>query len=128
MSLVRRGGTLDLDAKRLFHAEAKRALRRLAAALGLDHAAYDLRTDVGGLAVPGEVTLHGEDVYVRVSLGGFGPGDLLFRSVRGRRDYTGACNHWAQVEELLAPDRLARRIAQAIGLELPVRGDRKLAA
>jgi hypothetical protein len=41
----------DPDAKRLFHTHARRQLRALAAALGLDDDLYDLRSNEGGSAV-----------------------------------------------------------------------------
>lgn len=119
VTLAQRGVAYDDDAKRLFHVEARRALKRLAHDLGLATDAYDLRVNPGGPAVSGEVTLHADRVYVQVSIGGFGPGEILFRSVRGRRDYTGGQNHWARIDELLEPDRFAERIARVVGLELP---------
>ncbi len=40
--------------------------------------------------------------------------------MRGRTDYCGLANHWASVGELLAPERLAARIRQELGLaEMP---------
>ena len=40
-----------------------RLLRRLAEALALQPAAFDLRFNKGGIAVSGEVTLHGDELY-----------------------------------------------------------------
>ena len=127
-TLAMRGVASDPDAKRLFHAEARRALKRLADALGLASECYDLRVNAGGPAVSGEVTLHGDRVYVQVSLGGYGPGPILFRSVRGRRDYSGGQNHWARIDELLAPERFANRIAVATGIEIPAKDQLRLVA
>lgn len=127
-TLAARGVAFDADAKRLFHAEARRALKRLADALGIAPDSYDLRVNAGGPVVSGEVTLHTDRVYVQVSIGGYGPGDVLFRSVRGRRDYCGGRNHWARIDELLSPQRLAERIAQAIGLEIPASSVMRLVA
>ncbi len=116
-TLALRGVSHDEDAKRLFHAEARKALRRLAEALQLDARDCDIRVCAGGPAVSGEVILHSDQLYVQVSLGGYGPGEILFRRVTGRNDYCGGRNHWAGIRELLDPDRLAERLTHELGLE-----------
>src|SRR3546814_7738569 len=56
-------------------------MRRLADALALDEGSFDIRSNKGGPAVSGEVTLHGEDVWVQLSLGLSGPDrEVCFRS------------------------------------------------
>ena len=119
VTLAQTGVAYVADAKRLFHVEAKRALARLADVLGLRSADYDLHVSAGGPAVAGEVTLHADRLYIKVTIGGLGPGEVLFRSVRGRQDYTGGRNRWARIEELHDPERLGQRIAREVGLELP---------
>jgi hypothetical protein len=57
----------DPEAKRLFHVHARRQLLALAAVLGLAPCAFDLRSNQGGIAVSGEVTLHADRLYVQVS-------------------------------------------------------------
>ena len=125
VTLVHQGVAHDADAARDSAAadtiEAKRALARLADVLGLRSADYDLHVSAGAPSDLGEVTLHADRLYVQVTIGGFGPGEILFRSVRGRRDYTGGRNRWARIEELHEPERLGRRIAREVGLELPGR-------
>ena len=72
----------DADAKRLFHRRARRQLLDLAEALSLAPEAYDLRSNRGGIAVSGEVTLHADRLYVQVSQPGrnnFASLDLLHR-------------------------------------------------
>lgn len=64
----------------------------------------------------GEVILHGDEFYCQVSIGGFGPGEILFRRCRGRSDYAGERNHWARMAELVDHSGLAARIAREIGL------------
>src|SRR3546814_2839377 len=51
------------DRKRRFHTVARARLRRLAVELGFPPASFDLRSNQGGIAVSGEVTLHHERVY-----------------------------------------------------------------
>lgn len=110
------GVAYDEDAKRLFHAEGCRALQRLADALGLDRGTYALRSCLAGPALSGEVTLHGEAVWVQLSIGLTRGRELLFRRVAGRGDHVGGRNHWGSIDELMAPGRLAARITAALAL------------
>ncbi len=127
-TLALRGVAYDEGAKRLFHAEARKALRRLADALQLEPRSYDIRVCAGGPAVSGEVILHGEQFYVQVALSGHGSGEILFRRVRDRQDYCGERNHWAGIRELLDADRFAARLAHELGLELPEVAEPRLVA
>ena len=97
----------DEDQKRRFHTTARVRLRQLAAALRLPAGSFDLRSNKGGIAVSGEVTLHHERIYVQVSQPAFG-GDsgILIRTCHGRRDYVG--------EASLGP-RLAERVGEGSG-------------
>lgn len=126
--LAARGVDHDADAKRTFHTEARRALRRLAEALQLPSGTYEIRVCAGGLAVSGEVILHGDELYVQVSIGGFGRGEILLRRCRGRSDYFGERNHWARMAELMDPATLAARIARELGLAVPVELQPRLVA
>lgn len=120
LTLARRGVAYDEPAKTQFHAEGRRALQRLAAALGLERGRYDVRSNKGGIAVSGEVTLHGEEIYVQLSLGCMGADrEVMFRRVRGRTDYCGERNCWASLRELLAPDRFVARIRTELRLAAP---------
>ncbi|SFP41416.1 hypothetical protein [Sphingomonas rubra] len=126
--LAARGVDHDADAKRTFHTEARRALRRLAEALQLASGTYEIRVCAGGPAVSGEVILHGDELYVQVSIGGFGRGEILLRRCRGRSDYVGERNHWARMAELVDPATLAARIARELGLAMPVELQPRLVA
>lgn len=129
LTLARRGVSYDEAAKTLFHAEGRRALKRLADALGLERASYDLRSNKGGIAVSGEVTLHGDEIYVQLSLGCMGADrEVMFRQVRGRADYCGDRNRWASVRELLAPDHFAARIRAELRLAAPAAAAERLFA
>lgn len=119
-TLAYRGVAHNEPAKRLFHSEGRAAMRRLADALALDEGSYDIRSNKGGPAVSGEVTLHGEDVWVQLSLGLFGPGrEVCLRKVRGRDDHVGDRNLWASIRELVDPDRFAARIRRELRLPQP---------
>jgi hypothetical protein len=101
----------DAEAKRLFHRRARRQLIALAAALNFDSADYDLRSNEGGIAVSGEVTLHADRLYVQVSQPATGSDTgILFRTCEGRRDYTGGRNHFASLDLLHRPEELAALI------------------
>jgi hypothetical protein len=84
-----------------YHALGKRVLKALAAELGLQSGTFDIRSNLGGTAVSGEVTLHGEHIYIQFSQGGMGSDILLYRSCKGRKDYSGGGNHWMRYEDLL---------------------------
>ena len=91
--------------------------RRLAAELGFPRDSFDLRSNSGGIAVSGEVTLHHERVYVQVSQPASGGADtgVLIRTCRGRRDYVGGRNHFAPLDLLDDPPALAVRVRAVLG-------------
>lgn len=89
------------DHKLSWHLEAQDRLKRLAKELGLSDRTYEIRSNMGGPAVSGEVTLHGEDVYVQVSQSSGGPRmGILFRTCDGRKDYSGGINHFSSIHML----------------------------
>lgn len=82
--------------KRRFHATARSRLKQLAAALHLAPGTFEIRSNRGGIAVSGEVTLHHDRAYVQVGQFGLSSGHgILIRTCEGRRDYTGGANHFA---------------------------------
>jgi len=101
----------DAGAKRRFHRHARRQLLHLADVLVLDGATYDLRSNAGGIAVSGEVTLHADRLYVQVSQPATrADTGILFRTCEGRRDYTGGRNNFASLDLLHRPEELAALI------------------
>src|SRR3546814_1178053 len=87
--LAQKGVSYDEQAKKLFHSDGRKALKRLGDALCLADGSYDLRSNKGGIAVSGEIILHGEDIYVQLGLGIGSGREVMFRRVAGRRDYCG---------------------------------------
>ncbi|MFH1555308.1 MAG: hypothetical protein ABII76_10645 [Pseudomonadota bacterium] len=89
------------ERKRRFHATARARLRQLVAELRLPAGHFDLRSNQGGIAVSGEITLHGEQIYVQVCqpVTRTDTG-ILIRTCRDRRDYTGGANHFAPLSLL----------------------------
>ena len=104
------------DQKRRFHSTARARLRQLAVAMRWPAGSYDLRSNQGGVAVSGEVTLHHEAVYVQVSqpVTGWETG-ILIRTCRGRRDYTGGPNRFAPLSLLDDVPALAERVRLLMG-------------
>ena len=99
--------------KRSFHATAQSRLRQLAIIeLQLEPNSFDIRSNKGGIAVSGEITLHHDKVYVQVSqpFGGDGTTGILIRTCKGQRDYTGGHNHFAPLALLDDVPALAVRV------------------
>lgn len=119
VALAHKGVSYDEQAKKLFHSDGRKVLKRLADALCLADGSYDLRSNKGGIAVSGEITLHGEEIYVQLSLDIGAGREVMFRRVAGRKDYCGDRNHWAALGELLEPDRFATRIRRELQLTDP---------
>ena len=120
VTLARRGVDYDSDAKAVFHKEGRKAMSRLAKALGLQRGQFDLRANMAGIACSGEITLHATQLYIQLSLSCMGPGhEVMFRSCEGRKDYVGGRNHFASVAELIEPARLAERIRRELNLLQP---------
>ena len=95
-------------AKQAFHAEGKRFLKKVADALGLEKDSYDVRSNQGGMAVSGEVTLHSDTLYVQLYESATSRGvSVLYRSCASRKDYSGGQNHFIQADALRDPGRQA---------------------
>ncbi len=90
--------------KEKYHRIARKQLHKLAQQLDLKPDDYDLRSNKGGVAVCGEITLHTDTLYVQVSQSCLGAGrEIMFRRCNGRKDYTGEQNHFAPASALDDP-------------------------
>ena len=119
VALARRGISYDPEGKRAFHREARSALRIAARHLGLDHDQFDLRSNMAGPAVSGEITLHAEEIYIQISIPGFTPGrEVMFRRCKGRRDYRGEMNNFCDIAVLVDPARFTAIVARETGLAI----------
>jgi hypothetical protein len=85
------------DAKRNFKPLARKLLRELDDITGL-HA--DLRWNEGGIAVSGEATMHADEIYIQVSGGVCADMGILYRSCKGRKDFSGGRNRYYSWERL----------------------------
>jgi hypothetical protein len=109
----RKSVAYDPEAKRLFHSRARSQLRHIATGLGLEPGSYDLRSNQGGIAVSGEITLPGDHLYVQVSQSAMGHhSGVLFRTCKGRKDYVGGPNNFASLDLLNRPNELAHWIRE----------------
>lgn len=91
----------EAEIKQRFHTAARARLRRLATTLGFPSGSFGLRSNVGGIAVSGEITLHHDDVYIQVCQPATGADSgILIRTCQSRRDYTGGRNHFVPLRLL----------------------------
>jgi hypothetical protein len=101
----------DTEVKQRFHAAARVRLRLLSKTLGFQPGSFDLRSNPGGIAVSGEITLHHECVYIQVCQPATGADSgILIRTCEGRRDYTGGRNHFAPLRLLDDAPTLAAQV------------------
>jgi hypothetical protein len=118
------------ESKEAFHRDARRLLKSLAKDLGLAAGSFDLRSNKGGSAVSGEVTLHHNDIYIQAS----NPGTrhatgLMIRTCRDRKDYEGGRNQFAPLSWLDDAHRpklvkLARQVMeQKLGFDSDAKND-----
>jgi hypothetical protein len=106
----------NAEQKRSFHATARRRLRQLADILGWAPATYDLRSNQGGIAVSGEITLHHDRLYIQVCQPATGhDSGILIRTCEGRRDYHGGRNHHESLCLLDDLPALAARVRTVSG-------------
>ena len=97
--------------KNIFHREGKKFLKELAAALGT-LGAFTVRSNLAGIAVSGEVTLHADHIYLTLSEGYPQPGiTMMYRSCKSQKDYTGGHNNFASMAQF-GDDEAQQRILQ----------------
>jgi hypothetical protein len=106
---------VDHAVKQRWHSQAQAKLRVLAKELGLERGQFDICSNYGGIAVSGEATLHGDHVYVQASQPFLSGKGVLYRRCAGRKDYTGDRNHFATLDLLNSPQKLAGMIERDIG-------------
>jgi hypothetical protein len=80
-----------------FHKMGKKVLLEVADRLRLSRGEFQVRSNLGGIAVSGEVTLHADWVYIQLSQGDM----FMFRSCVGQADYCGGLNRWMRWDALL---------------------------
>ena len=83
-----------------FHRKGKQVLKVIANELGLAPGTYDIRSNLAGRAVSGEITLHGEHIYINFEQSSLGD-IFMYRSCRDRKDCSGGSNNWMKWDALL---------------------------
>ncbi len=112
-----RSCSYDGEQKRRFHTTARSRLKKLAAELRLPLGSYDLRSNKGGIAVSGEVTLHHDRPDIQVGQFGISSAHgILIRTCKGRKDYTGGANHFVALTMLDAIPALAAAVRAITGI------------
>lgn len=87
--------------KDAFHRAGKKFLRELATDIDLAKGEFDIRSNMGGIAVSGEITLHGESIYVQMSEYCMHRGSsIMYRTCEGHKDYCGGQNHFVKMSDL----------------------------
>lgn len=101
----------DVVQKRAFHREAGKVLRALARELGFEPGTFDLRSNLAGIAVSGEITLHHENIYIQVCQSSTGSNKgVLIRTCEGRKDYSGGPNNLMTYDVLDDIGELANKV------------------
>ena len=113
LEIVQDGGSCSYNEenKAFFHRVSEQLLRKLAKALGLPKGTYSIRHNQGGIAVSGEITLHGESIYVQLEQSCLGASHgFMARTCKGRQDYSGGSNEWFDYMGFLDIPELAEGI------------------
>jgi hypothetical protein len=90
----------DETKKRRFHRLGKAVLKLITQELGLSKSEYTIRSNMGGVAVSGEVILHTDRVYVQFSQSAFLLDSFMYRACDGKDDFCGAGNNWYKYSQL----------------------------
>jgi hypothetical protein len=73
----------------------------IAKELALPKQSFDIRVNLAGPAVSGDITLHSDTLYVQFSQSCIARSHgFYYRSCKGRKDYMGGTNRWMQWEKL----------------------------
>lgn len=88
------------NAKKEFHRLGKLVARKIAKDLGLVKGTYSISSNMGGIAVSGEITLHAQDIYIQFSQNTF-LNLFMYRYCNGPKDFTGGINRWMHWKQLL---------------------------
>lgn len=110
--LLEKQGSCSYDEsnKNRFHRDAKAVCREIADRMGLEKGEYEVRSNKGGIAVSGEVTLHTDGVYFQLSQSVMAGLEIMYRKCNGRKDYSGGRNRWMKFAALNDLDKVAKTL------------------
>lgn len=115
LALSIRGVEYDQAAKERFHVDGRKAMRNLAAALGLTESDFEVTSRPGDPSISGDVILRSADLEVAISIGALHEGHevrYLARHGAAARDRV----RYASLHELLRPERFAARLGRDLQL------------
>jgi len=105
----------DYENKKAYHAMGKMVLKRLADAMRLRKGEYTVRSCEGGVAVPGEIILHSDHLYLQICPAWASQGaQIMYRTCKGQKDYCGGHNCWAPIRELDDLEQFADKMLRHI--------------
>jgi hypothetical protein len=93
LARLSRAAPYDDGAKAKWKRAAMAAMRQMAKDLNLPKGTFSVRWNAGGIAVPGDATLHSDDVYVTIGTD-IGESVGFARGVKDRKVYTGGQHCW----------------------------------
>lgn len=103
------------EAKAMFKRIGIKAIKELALLLELKE--YEVSFNPGGIAVSGDLMLMGmwkDKLGIYISMNKDFPnapwGQVLYRTIKHMKDYTGGSNNWLRFELLAKPDELKEKI------------------
>lgn len=95
------------ERKKQAHRCMRNTLKALAESMGLKPEQYSVSSNMGGIAVSGEVTLHADNIHLWVQQGCMGGGfEVCYRTCKSRKDYTGGRNNFTGLKSLSSNDDL----------------------
>jgi hypothetical protein len=115
LALSLRGVSFDKAAKDRFHRDARQAMRRLAAALGLAEGSYEVTSHPGDPAISGDVVLTCADLEVTLAIGPLHEGNEV-RYFARRGPAAGAPLRFASIDHFLKAGRFAARLRRELHL------------
>ena len=101
----------DVSKKATFARLGKRLAQEIADEMQLPASTYDIRYNKAGPAVMGDLRLHSEHLYLTFEPSITGAG-FMYRTCKGRKDYTGGTNQWADHKEFLDPAAFAQKLVK----------------
>lgn len=102
------------------HRHAKKVLTYFATViLGLEPGTFEVRSNKGGIAVGGEVTLHtdkfpGCELGIYVQICDSSVNSVMFRTCTGPKDYSGGKNCWTSVGDAFGSETAMKEFAGTI--------------
>ena len=113
LAALKRDTSYNPGNKKAYHNAAKTLLRRIQRQLEGYGQSDPVRSNQGGIAVSGEITLHYDHLYIQVSQTGLRDSNgVMFRTCDSRKDYSGHQNNFCDYDTLADPDAFCALVAR----------------